>query len=73
MKRIAVREFGEPEVLTLEETQDPRPGRGEVVVRVMAAGVKPFDTYMRSGIYGARNPALPFTPGSDAAGFNRLC
>jgi NADPH2:quinone reductase len=68
MKRISVREFGGPEVLKIEDAQDPQPGKGEVVVRVEAAGVNPFDTYMRSGIYGARNPALPFTPGSDAAG-----
>ena len=33
-----------------------------------AAGVNPYDTYMRSGAYGSGNPALPFTPGSDAAG-----
>ncbi|HYA65025.1 MAG TPA: alcohol dehydrogenase catalytic domain-containing protein [Candidatus Sulfotelmatobacter sp.] len=32
------------------------------------AGVNPYDTYMRSGAYGSGNPALPFTPGSDAAG-----
>jgi NADPH2:quinone reductase len=35
---------------------------------VNAAGVNPYDTYMRSGAYGSGNPALPFTPGSDAAG-----
>jgi NADPH2:quinone reductase len=68
MKRISVREFGGPEVLKVEEAEDPRPGSGEVVVRVKAAGVNPYDTYMRAGNYGARNPELPYTPGSDAAG-----
>ncbi len=68
MKRIRVRKFGGPEVLELEEADDPRPGPGEVVVRVHAIGVNPYDTYMRAGAYGARNPALPYTPGSDAAG-----
>jgi NADPH2:quinone reductase len=68
MKRIRVQEFGGPEVLRLENADDPRCGPGEVVVRIRAAGVNPFDTYMRSGAYGARNPPLPFTPGSDAAG-----
>jgi len=68
MKRIRVHEFGGPDVLKLEQAEDPRCGPGEVVVRVRAAGVNPFDTYMRSGAYGARNPPLPFTPGSDAAG-----
>jgi NADPH2:quinone reductase len=68
MRRISVREFGGPEVLKIEEAEDPRPGSGEVVVRVKAAGVNPYDTYMRAGNYGARNPELPHTPGSDAAG-----
>ena len=67
MKRIRVREFGGPEVLALEEADDLRPGAGEVLVRVKAAGVNPYDTYMRAGTYG-RGPELPFTPGSDAAG-----
>lgn len=68
MKRIAVREFGGPEVLRIEEAEVPRPGAGEVVIRIFAAGVNPYETYQRAGMYGARNPPLPFTPGSDAAG-----
>jgi NADPH2:quinone reductase len=69
MKAICVREFGGPEVLKLEDIPDPRPPQsGEVLVSVKAAGVNPYDTYMRAGTYGARNPALPYTPGSDAAG-----
>lgn len=69
MKAIRVSEFGGPEVLKLEDTPDPRPPQpGEVLIRVNAAGVNPYDTYMRSGAYGSGNPALPFTPGSDAAG-----
>jgi NADPH:quinone reductase len=68
MKCIRVREFGGPEALKLEDADVPQPGRGEVLIRVKAIGVNPADTYMRSGAYGARNPALPYTPGSDAAG-----
>jgi len=69
MKAICVREFGSPEVLKLEDVPDPRPPQsGEVLIRVNAAGVNPYDTYMRSGAYGSGNPALPFIPGSDAAG-----
>lgn len=67
MKAIRVREFGPPEVMKLEEAADPRPGPGQVVVRIRAAGVNPVDTYVRSGVY-ARKPALPYTPGTDAAG-----
>jgi NADPH2:quinone reductase len=68
MKAIVVREFGGPEVLRLEELSDPRPGSGQVLIDVRAAGVNPFDTYMRAGTYGARNRVPPFTPGSDATG-----
>jgi NADPH:quinone reductase and related Zn-dependent oxidoreductases len=68
MKRVRVYEFGGPEVLKLEEVEDLRPGADEVLIRVKAAGVNPYDTYMRSGNYGTRTPTLPFTPGSDAAG-----
>ncbi len=67
MKAIRVREFGEPEVMKVEDTPDLRPGPGQVVVRVHAAGVNPVDAYIRSGNY-ALKPPLPYTPGSDAAG-----
>src|SRR6202048_1893552 len=67
MKVIRVQEFGGPEVLKLQEAPTPKPGPGEVLVRVHAAGVNPYDTYMRNGTYAVK-PPLPYTPGSDAAG-----
>ena len=67
MKAIRVHEFGPPEVMRLEDVSDPRAGAGEVVVQVRAAGVNPVETYVRSGAY-AKKPALPYTPGTDAAG-----
>ena len=67
MKAIRVHEFGGPEVMKLEEVPDPKPGKGEVVVRIHAAGVNPVDSYIRSGTY-ARKPQLPYTPGSDGGG-----
>jgi NADPH:quinone reductase len=67
MKAIRVPEFGPPEVMKLEDVPDPVPGSGQVVVRVHAAGVNPVETYIRSGNY-ANKPALPYTPGGDAAG-----
>jgi NADPH2:quinone reductase len=67
MKAIQVHQFGGPEVLALHEIPTPKPGPGEVLVRVRAAGVNPYDTYMRNGSYAIK-PPLPYTPGSDAAG-----
>ncbi|HOB72980.1 MAG TPA: NADPH:quinone reductase [Phycisphaerae bacterium] len=67
MKAIRVHEFGDPEVMRIEEMPDPQPGPGQVVVRLHAIGVNPVETYIRSGRY-ARTPSLPYTPGTDAAG-----
>ena len=67
MKAIRAHSFGGPEVLQLEELDDPVPGDGEVVVDVHAAGINPADTYMRNGTY-AIVPELPYIPGGDAGG-----
>src|SRR5260370_42296145 len=67
MKAIQAHEFGGPEVLKFEEIPAPKPAAAQVLVRVHAAGVNPYDTYMRNGTYAIK-PALPYTPGSDAAG-----
>jgi NADPH:quinone reductase len=67
VKAILVRQFGGPEVLELENVPTPQPAGGQVLVRVHAAGVNPYDTYMRTGTYAIK-PPLPYTPGSDAAG-----
>ena len=67
MKAIRVHEFGGPEVLKLDEVATPKPSAGEVLVRIHAAGVNPYDTYMRAGTYAVK-PPLPYTPGSDGAG-----
>src|SRR5260370_38786083 len=67
MKAVLVREFGGPEVLKLEEIPTPKPASDQVLVRIHAAGVNPYDTYMRAGTYAIK-PPLPYTPGSDAAG-----
>src|SRR2546425_1416657 len=67
MKAIRVHKFGGPEVLQLDDVPDPKPGPGQVVVRIRAAGVNPVDTYIRSGSY-AMLPTLPYVPGNDCAG-----
>jgi NADPH:quinone reductase len=67
VKAIRVHQFGGPEVLKLDEIPTPKPDAGQVLVRVRAAGVNPYDTYMCAGTYAIK-PHLPYTPGSDAAG-----
>jgi NADPH:quinone reductase len=67
MKAIRVAQFGGPEVLKVEDIPQYKPGVGEVLMAVKAAGVNPVEIYIRSGSY-ARKPVLPYTPGTDAAG-----
>ncbi len=67
MKAIRVHEFGNAEVLRLEEVPKPQPGPGQVLVRMRAIGVNPVETYIRAGTY-PRKPDLPYTPGNDGAG-----
>jgi NADPH:quinone reductase-like Zn-dependent oxidoreductase len=80
MKRVVVDHFGGPEVLRVVEDDDPRPGPGEVRVRVLAAGVSLSDAQMRAGTY-LGGPKPPFTPGYELVGIveelgpgcSRLC
>src|SRR5512132_78216 len=67
MKRVVVDRYGGPEVLRVVEEDDPRPGPGEVRVRVLAAGVSFTDAQLRAGTYlGVPKP--PFTPGYELVG-----
>src|SRR6516225_2270760 len=54
MKAILVGEFGGPEVLKLKQVPTPQPAAGQVLVRIHAAGVNPYDTYMRAGAYARK-------------------
>jgi NADPH2:quinone reductase len=65
MKAIIIQEHGGPEKLTFGETDVPRPGESEVLVKISVAGVNFIDTYHRTGLYPAEPP---FTPGMEAAG-----
>ena len=66
MKAVRVAEVGGPEVLRYEDVEQPTPGPGEALVKIAAVGVNFIDIQQRSGRY--KPPALPFTPGSEAAG-----
>ena len=67
MKRVVVGHYGGPEVLQVVEEDDPRPGPGEVRVRVLAAGVSFTDALLRAGTY-LGGPKPPFTPGYELVG-----
>jgi NADPH:quinone reductase len=68
MRRVVVDHFGGPEVLKVVEEEDPRPGPGEVRVRVLAAGVSFTDAQLRAGTYIPGGPKPPFTPGYELVG-----
>jgi putative PIG3 family NAD(P)H quinone oxidoreductase len=68
MRTIVVSRFGGPEVLTLVERERPQPSRGEVRVRVRAAGVNRADIVQRLGRYPAPSDAPPDILGLEFAG-----
>lgn len=67
MMACRVHEFGPPNVISFERVARPTPGPGEVVVKVEAAGVGPWDGWIRAGNSVLPQP-LPLTLGSDLAG-----
>jgi NADPH:quinone reductase len=67
VKRVLVDHFGGPEVLRVVDEEAPRPGPGEVAVRVLAAGVSFTDALIRAGTY-LGGPKPPFTPGYELVG-----
>jgi NADPH:quinone reductase-like Zn-dependent oxidoreductase len=67
MKAWRVHEFGSPEIMKLETVPRPKPGPGEILVKIEAAGVGPWDGWIRAGKSALPQP-LPLTPGSDLSG-----
>jgi len=66
---IRVRQYGAADELRLGQLQTPVPQAGEVLVRVLAAGVNPVDWKIRAGWFKDFRPLnLPYTPGIDFAG-----
>jgi NADPH:quinone reductase-like Zn-dependent oxidoreductase len=69
MKAVRVHQYGGPEVLKYEEAPRPKPGPGEVLVRIRAAGVNPIDWKIREGhLREALFYRMPFVPGLDVSG-----
>jgi NADPH2:quinone reductase len=67
MKAAYFTATGGPEVIQYGDLPTPKPGRGEVLVRVGAAALNPIDIYIRSGAVAMPLPK-PFIPGCDLAG-----
>ena len=69
MKVVVIRAYGGPEELKCEEHPDPVLGPGEVLVRVAATSVNPFDWKIRSGAFkDIIPPTFPAILGVDVAG-----
>ena len=67
MRAARIERFGGPEVVEVEDVAVPEPGAGELLVRVAAAGVAPWDAIIRDG-RSKVSPPPPLTLGSDLAG-----
>ena len=67
VKAVRIHSFGPPDVVLVEDVPTPMPGPNEVLVRVMAAGVAPWDAIIREG-KSKVSPQPPLTLGSDFSG-----
>ncbi len=69
MRAVAITEFGGPDKLRAMDLPRPKPGRGEILLRVVASGVSPMDWKIREGLLAGAFPHhFPLVPGWDAAG-----
>ncbi len=68
MKAVAINAFGGPELLAVRELPRPKPERGEILIRTVAAGVNPVDWKIREGSLARVPHAFPLIPGWDVAG-----
>jgi NADPH2:quinone reductase len=67
MRAIVCHELTGPDALRLDEIAEPRPGPGQVRIRVRACGVNFADSLITRGQY-QKQPQLPFSPGFEVAG-----
>ena len=69
VRAVRFHQYGDPDVLAIEEVAEPHAGPGEIRIRVSAASVNPVDWKTRAGYLAEVMPAtFPVIPGSDAAG-----
>ncbi len=67
MRAILCKELGPANTLVIDDIPSPEPGKGQVKVRVKAAGLNFPDTLIIEGKYQIK-PELPFSPGGEMAG-----
>ena len=67
MKAVRVHAFGGLEAMAYEDAPKPSPEPGQVLIRVAAAGVGPWDAWVREGKSAVPQP-LPLTLGADLSG-----
>src|SRR5215470_3555230 len=67
MKAARIHQFGPPEVVVIDDLSRPNPDKGDLLVRVKAAGVGPWDALIREG-KSKVSPRPPLTLGSDLSG-----
>ena len=67
MRAARIHRFGPPSAIVVEDIAPDAPGDGEVLVRVAAAGVGPWDSLVRTGASALKQP-LPFTIGAEISG-----
>ena len=70
MRAMLVRQFGDPQQMSLEDLPDPEPGPREVVIEARAIGVNFPDLLVVEGEYQIL-PEPPFSPGKEVAGVVR--
>lgn len=69
MKAVRIHGYGGPDVLTYEDAPCPTPGPGEVLIRVHATTVNPFDCAFRAGYLSSYiTPTFPVILGTDVSG-----
>jgi NADPH:quinone reductase-like Zn-dependent oxidoreductase len=74
MKAVRIHTYGGPDVLKYEDAPCPRPGEGELLVRIHAAGVNPVDWKVREGyLKDFLKHRLPMIPGWDFSGVVEAC
>jgi len=67
MKAARIHRFGQPDVIVIDDLPRPVPGAGQVLIRIVAAGVGPWDALIREQ-KSVVNASLPLTLGSDLSG-----